>query len=79
MKKLKFTLVKKGLFQKVIENDYKLTEQDKNNLMIESTLNIPDFIIGVGLIDVIYNYMNDNNLYNDYDILNYEEVKENDK
>lgn len=76
MKKLKFTLVKKGIFQKVIENN--LTEQDKNNLMIERTLNIPDFIIGVGLIDVIYNYMNDNNLYNDYDILNYEEVKEND-
>lgn len=76
MKKLKFTLVKKGLFKKVIENNYKLTEQDKNNLMIEKTLNIPDFIIGVGLIDVIYNYMNDNNLYNDYDILNYVEVKE---
>lgn len=76
MKKLKFTLVKKGLFKKVIENNYKLTEQDKNNLMIEKTLNIPDFIIGVGLIDVIYNYMNDNNLCNDYDILHYEEVKE---
>ena len=75
MKKLKFTLVKKGLFNKVIENN-KLTEQDKNNLMIERTLNIPDFIIGVGLIDVIYNYMNNNNLYNDYDILNYVEVKE---
>ena len=76
MKKLKFTLVKKGLFKKVIENNYKLTEQDKNNLMIEKTLNIPDFIVGVGLIDVIYNYMNDNNLCNDYDILHYTEVKE---
>lgn len=76
MKKLKFTLVKKGLFKKVIENNYKLTDQDKNNLMIEKTLNIPDFIVGVGLVGIIYNYMNDNNLYNDYDILNYEEVKE---
>lgn len=74
MKKLKFTLVKKGIFQKVIENN--LTEQDKNNLMIEKTLNILDFIVGVGLVGIIYNYMNDNNLYNDYDILNYEEVKE---
>ena len=76
MKKLKFTLVNKELLKKVIENNYKLTEQDKNNLIIEKTLNIPDFIIGVGLIDVIYNYMNNNNLYNDYDILNYEEIKE---
>lgn len=75
MKKLKFTLINKRLFKKVIENNCKLTEQEKNNLMIEKTLNIPDFIIGVGLIDVIYNYMNDNNLYSDYDILNYEEAK----
>ena len=75
MKKLKFTLINKRLFKKVIENNCKLTEKDKNNLIIEKALNIPDFIIGVGLIDVIYNYMNDNNLYNDYDILNYEEAK----
>lgn len=75
MKELKFTLINKRLFKKVIENNCKLTEHDKNNLIIEKTLNIPDFIIGVGLIDVIYNYMNDNNLYSDYDILNYEEAK----
>lgn len=75
MKKLKFTLINKRLFKKVIENNCELTEKDKNNLIIEKALNIPDFIIGVGLIDVIYNYMNDNNLCNDYDILNYEEAK----
>lgn len=75
MKKLKFALINKRLFKKVIENNCKLTEKDKNNLIIEKALNIPDFIIGVGLIDVIYNYMNDNNLCNDYDILNYEETK----
>lgn len=75
MKELKFILINKRLFKKVIENNCKLTKQEKNNLMIEKTLNIPDFIIGVGLINVIYNYMNDNNLCNDYDILNYEETK----